>query len=88
MAKKRSWNELTPAQQAGVFILGAVQLALLAATLWDIAHRRPDEVRGDRRMWAGIAFINWVGPLAYFAFGRRWESRPFTRLTGDSARKI
>jgi hypothetical protein len=22
-------------------------------------------------MWAGIAFINWIGPLAYFTIGRK-----------------
>ena len=24
-------------------------------------------------MWAALAFINVIGPIAYFAFGRRWE---------------
>jgi hypothetical protein len=88
MMQKKRWGELTPAQQVGVSILGAVQLALLGAALWDIAHRTPEQVRGDRRMWAGLAFVNWVGPLAYFAFGRRWESYPLSRLAGKAAGEV
>lgn len=79
MMQKKSWGELSPVQQASIIVSGVVQLSLLAAALWDLAHRSPEEVRGDRRMWAGLAFINWIGPLAYFGFGRRWESCPFAR---------
>ncbi len=70
MAKRR-WSDLSTGQQAAMIVLGAMQISLLVAALWDLAHRAPDEVRGDRRMWAGLVFINWVGPIAYFAIGRR-----------------
>jgi hypothetical protein len=78
--KNRRWEELSSEQRAGVAALSLLQLALLAATLWDVAHRKPEEVRGDRRMWAGLAFVNWFGPLAYFAIGRRWDKCPLQGL--------
>jgi hypothetical protein len=70
MAKKR-WADLSAGQRIAVIILGTIQMGLLVSALWDLAHRTSEEVRGDRRMWAGLVFINWVGPLAYFTIGRR-----------------
>jgi hypothetical protein len=50
---------------------GVVQLGLLAAALVDI-YRRPDgEIRGPKRLWAAVAFVNYVGPISYFLFGRK-----------------
>ena len=71
---KKSWSDLSSGEQAAFIVLGAVQIGLLAAALWDLAHRSADEVRGDRRMWAGLVFINWIGPLAYFTVGRKRTS--------------
>jgi hypothetical protein len=54
-----------------VLALGSVQLSL-AATAWaDLATRRAEEVNGSRARWAAIIAINWVGPLAWFRWGRR-----------------
>lgn len=85
--KDRSWKDLNRCQRVGVIVIATLQLALLAAALWDLAHRKPEEVRGDRRMWAGIAFINWIGPIAYFCVGRRAQqlssvSRKASRVYG------
>ena len=53
-------------------IAAAVQLALLDATaLSDLARRPSAEVNGSKRVWVAVSFVNFVGPLAYFAFGRR-----------------
>ncbi len=48
----------------------ALQLALLAAALWDLVHR--DRVRGGNKWVWGlvIVFFNIVGPVVYFLFGR------------------
>jgi hypothetical protein len=70
MNKKR-WADLSTGQKMAVIVLGTIQMGLLVAALLDLAHRTPEEVRGDRRMWAGIVFINWFGPLAYFTIGRK-----------------
>ena len=72
MAKTR-WSDFSGGQKAGIVVMSAVQVGLLAAALWDLAHRSADEVRGDRRIWAGVAFINWIGPIAYFTMGRKGD---------------
>ena len=69
--QKKQWSDLTTAQKAGVVLLGTVQLALLAAALVDIRRRPADEINGSKKAWVGISFINFVGPIAYFLFGRK-----------------
>jgi hypothetical protein len=68
---KQRWADLSTSQRAGVTAAAAVQLALLGAALVDLARRPSAEVNGSKRVWAAVSFVNFVGPLAYFAFGRR-----------------
>ena len=64
-------SDLTSAQQAAVLVAGSVQLAL-AATAWaDLATRDASEVNGSKAKWAAIIAINFVGPVMYFAKGRK-----------------
>jgi hypothetical protein len=51
--------------------LGLIQVALLAAALIDIRRRSADELNGSKRLWTLAAFVNFIGPLAYFIFGRK-----------------
>jgi hypothetical protein len=44
---------------------------LLVATLVDIRRRPADQIKGSKRMWSALAFVNIIGPIAYFVFGRR-----------------
>ena len=51
--------------------LASVQLAL-AATAWtDLARRPADQVNGSKTKWAAVIGINFIGPVLYFAKGRR-----------------
>ncbi len=68
---KRSWSDLTDGQRAGVVAATVVQITLLVAALADLRRRPSEQVNGDKRWWAAASLINFVGPLAYFAFGRR-----------------
>ncbi|HEY5785536.1 MAG TPA: PLD nuclease N-terminal domain-containing protein [Microlunatus sp.] len=70
MARK-NWNELTGPQQAGFGLLGVVQLGLLVAAQIDLTRRTDEQVNGPKAVWRAVALINFVGPLAYFAVGRR-----------------
>jgi hypothetical protein len=70
MARKR-WSELSGRQQAAIAAAAAVQQALAAATLWDLRRRPSEQVRGSKKLWVAAAFVNFVGPLAYFTVGRR-----------------
>jgi hypothetical protein len=65
------WNEMKPAQKGGAIILGMLQFSLLAAALWDLRHRPAAEVNGDKRLWTAFAFVNFIGPITYFVFGRK-----------------
>jgi len=69
--KKKSWSDLTPAQRSLTIVAGVVQVGLLVAALADIRRRPSDQVRGSRPMWVALSFVNFIGPLAYFRFGRR-----------------
>jgi hypothetical protein len=69
--KKRSWSDLSRNERAGVAGAGVVQIGLLAAALVDIARRPAEEIKGPKAAWAAASFINFAGPIAYFAFGRK-----------------
>jgi Phospholipase_D-nuclease N-terminal len=62
---------LSAAQKGAIALSRAVQLALLAAALVDIYRRPAGEIRGGKRLWVAAAFVNYVGPISYFLFGRR-----------------
>ncbi len=68
---KKRWEELSNIQKGAVVLSGVVQLGLLAAALGDIYRRPAEEIRGGKRLWAAAAFVNFVGPVSYFLFGRR-----------------
>jgi len=68
---KQRWSDLTPAQRRGIVMASIVQVTLLVAALADLRRRPADQVNGDKRLWAALSFVNYIGPIAYFAFGRR-----------------
>lgn len=67
----KRWADASSGQRAAIVTAGVVQLALLGAALADIRRRTPVEVKGPRWAWTLASFINFVGPIAYFAVGRR-----------------
>ena len=67
---KRQWRDLSTVEQQAIVVLTSVQLAL-AGTAWaDLASRPASEVNGSKGIWAALIAINFVGPLAYFRWGR------------------
>jgi hypothetical protein len=70
MSRKR-WSQLTGRQRTAIIVAGVVQVSLSVATLLDLRHRPSSQIRGSRRLWTAAAFVNFVGPLAYFSVGRR-----------------
>jgi hypothetical protein len=71
MANKKKWSEMTPAQQRTTVVLSVAQATLAIAAWVDLARRDASEVNGSKGRWAAVIAINWVGPIAYFARGRR-----------------
>jgi len=74
--RKKSWRELSPRQKRSIQVCAAAQLALLAAALTDLGRRPAEQVNGSKRVWAAACFVNFFGPIAYFAFGRKKQPRP------------
>ena len=71
MKGQKQWSKLKGTSKMRIGIMAVVQLALLAAALWDIRRRPAQEIKGSKWMWVAISFINFVGPIAYFLFGRK-----------------
>ncbi|AWB93067.1 PLD nuclease N-terminal domain-containing protein [Aeromicrobium chenweiae] len=70
MAQKK-WSDLTIGQRRALGVVGAVEVVLTAAAWRDLARRPAREVRGPKVVWALASFVQPVGPLLYFAKGRR-----------------
>ncbi len=71
MRQRKSWSELPLRQRILTMVLGAVQVALLAAALIDIRRRPGYAIRGPKGLWMALSFINFAGPIAYFTLGRK-----------------
>lgn len=70
-SSSRRWSDLSSSQRTAIIVLGAVQVTLQLAALWDLRKRHADEVRGPKVAWFAASFINFAGPIAYLRWGRR-----------------
>lgn len=70
MAKKR-WSDLSDREKTSVLVGISVQVSLLLTALTDIYRRPAEEIRGNKALWVAVSFVNFVGPISYFLFGRR-----------------
>jgi hypothetical protein len=70
MAEK-SWRDLSEGQRTLIKVLALCELTLKIAMLVDIRRRPASQIRGSKRAWRAAAAINTLGPVSYFAFGRR-----------------
>jgi hypothetical protein len=68
---KQRWGELPAGRRAAIVAAGTVQVGLSVAALRDLRRRPARKVNGDKRLWVAACFLNTVGPIAYFAFGRK-----------------
>ncbi|MDQ1539155.1 MAG: hypothetical protein QOE58_3548 [Actinomycetota bacterium] len=68
---KKKWSDLTVAQRRIIYVAGAAEAGATAAALRDLARRPADQVRGPKVAWLLAFFVQPVGPLAYFAAGKR-----------------
>ena len=66
-----TWNDLGTGGQILVVLTAVLQFGLLGAAWADLARRPASKVNGPRWAWALAALVNIVGPIAYFARGRR-----------------
>ncbi|GCE43613.1 PLD nuclease N-terminal domain-containing protein [Rhodococcus sp. USK10] len=76
--RRYKWSDLTHRQRTAVAMSATVQVALAVAAWTDLARRDPRQINGSKRTWAAIIAVNFIGPIAYFARGRRDETAPHT----------
>ena len=82
------WSRLTPTRKTALVVAGAVQAGLFAAAWRDLDRRTPPQINGSRAGWRAALFLNFVGPLAYFAAGRKaggWSETDLPDLSGKVA---
>ncbi len=68
---RKSWHDLSRRQKTSIVVQGALQLALMSWTLWDVRRRDPEKLNGSKRLWTALAFVQPFGPIAYLPFGRK-----------------
>jgi hypothetical protein len=69
--KHARWKEMPPARRVGAILVTLLQISLLVVALRDLRQRPPEQIRGGKRLWSFLVFINWIGPISYFLFGRQ-----------------
>jgi hypothetical protein len=69
--RNKRFRELSRSRQVVLLAASGIQLALLVTAEVDLQRRAPSEIRGDRSLWRAACLINFIGPLAYFRWGRR-----------------
>jgi hypothetical protein len=79
----RGWRRMNRWQRTGLVAAATVQLGLATLAGADLARQRPEQVRGPKWRWAILIGVNYVGPLAYFRWGRVASSPPGVR-TGST----
>jgi hypothetical protein len=71
------WSELSERTRKLIIVGAIAETILKVAMLVDIRRRPASQIRGSKRIWAATALVNsaGIGPLVYFAFGRRPANR-------------
>lgn len=67
----KKWSDLSSGERAGVALLGALEIGLFIGAQVDLTRRKAHQVNGPKTLWRVLSFVNFIGPLAYFAVGRR-----------------
>jgi hypothetical protein len=70
------WADLSDGQRALLAAAAAAEVSLKIAALIDIQRRPASQIRGPKALWRAAMAVNLLGPLSYFAVGRRRAARP------------
>jgi hypothetical protein len=68
---KHKWSDLSQGRRRFIVVAAVAEASLKAVMLIDLKRRPADQIRGSKWMWMPLAFVNLVGPVSYFAIGRR-----------------
>jgi hypothetical protein len=68
---ERKWAGLSDRQRALLLAAATAELSLKIAALIDIKRRPADRIRGPKALWRAAMAVNLLGPVSYFAIGRK-----------------
>ena len=68
---RRRWSDLSEREKRGIGLAGLIQLGLLFFALQDWFRRPDEQIRGPKRRWFPVIFLNFIGPITYLTVGRR-----------------
>jgi hypothetical protein len=71
MLSPTSWKSMSGPSRIAAGAAALVQFTLLGLALWDLRRRNSSQVKGPKRLWQAVVFVNYIGPLAYFLLGRK-----------------
>ncbi|HEY1154948.1 MAG TPA: PLD nuclease N-terminal domain-containing protein [Arthrobacter sp.] len=69
--RKKTWKEMSPAGKVGTIVTAIMQVSLLVAAQRDISRRPAELINGPKAAWRAASFVNFIGPMGYFIFGRK-----------------
>ena len=69
--RKKTWREMSPAGKVGTIVTAIMQVSLLVAAQRDISRRPAELINGPKAAWRAASFVNFIGPMGYFIFGRK-----------------
>ncbi|NDZ97229.1 hypothetical protein G3I13_18825 [Streptomyces sp. SID6673] len=67
----KKFSDLPPRSRAMIIVGAVIQFVLQGAALRDLKRRPSAQVKGPKPLWVGLSFVNYLGPIAYFAVGRK-----------------
>jgi hypothetical protein len=67
----KQYRRLSPTARGAVWALLAFEMVLIGIAERDIQRRPADRIRGPKPLWRAVATQNFIGPAAYYGFGRR-----------------
>ena len=82
--KQKQWKDYSKGQRTAMLGAATIQLTLVTAAQIDITRRPGEEIRGSKLLWRILTLVNFIGPIAYFAFGRK---RPATAPEDSEAKR-
>ena len=71
LRRKKRWSEFSRRQRQAILVGAALEIVMTKIALRDLVRRPKGQVRGPKAAWALALFVQPVGPISYFLFGRR-----------------
>ncbi len=88
IVKQKNWRDLPLWQKAAIVKIGLIQIGLFIAAWRDLNGRPAQKINGSKGAWRAALFLNFIGPLAYFARGRKrsdWTEADVPDVSGKVA---